>query len=123
MSNTQIIAIVPPTPWELAQAAYEAAQAGKGSKPLLWEVWHAAHNLWWNWWAEAVVADRGPDYLDSLTTEGGAGALDRLLADYPDAAFPWASMRELGKWLDWDKPQVASPQATQLGRFQEVEHG
>lgn len=123
MSNTQIIAIVPPTPWDLAQAAYEAARADKGGKPLLWEVWHAAHNLWWDWWAEAVVADRGPDYLDSLTSEDDAGALDRLLADYPDAAFPWSSMQELGKWLDLGLSKAESPQATQLGLFHEVDHG
>lgn len=117
MNNTQIIAIVPPAPWDLAQAAYDAVQAGKGGKPLLREVWHAAHLLWWNWWAEAVTADRGPNYLDHLTTDGWPGELDRLLADYPDAEFPWASMQELGRWLDLGQPKAKPPQANQLALF------
>ena len=119
--NDQIIAIVPPTPWELAEAAYQAVRTRKKGKPLPWEVWSTAHHLWWDWWGEVVAAQRGWEYLDELPARGESAAIDQLLKDYPDAVFPWKTPQELESVL----VRVASgksSQATQLCLFGEVEH-
>ncbi len=120
--NDQNMAIVPPTPWELAEAACQAVRACKKSKPQPWEVWSTAHNLWWNWWGEAVAAERGWEYLEALAARGESAAIDHLLRDYPNAEFPWETPQELKSVLG----RVASGDplpATQLCLFGEVEHG
>ena len=107
--------IIPPSSIQLAQAAWENIQAKKGRDPQLHELWLMAHTLWWGWWADALMADQGAEYLDDLTADGWAGEHDRLLADYPQAAFPWAAMEELKQTFPGREPQ---PGPIQLRLFE-----
>ena len=113
--------ITPPTSLELAKAAWDSAKTEKRGAPHPHDVWLVAHSLWWGWWVDAVVAERGPEYLDSLSTGGWPGEQDRLLADYPQAAFPWATREELEGYLPHESPRSSPGQVTQLTLFDDGE--
>lgn len=110
-----MFSMTPPSRFELAQAAFEAVRGRKnGGRPTPFQAWLAAYDLWWSWWAEVVIAEQGVEYYAALVAEGSPADVDRLLGDYPQAAFPFGSRGELQALLEAGGEAVVEVEATQL---------